>query len=149
MNVLIGANGAGKSHLIALFTMLNQMMKGDVQLYVARAGGADRIWHYGRKTTERMVLELWWSDTQQPLANGYQCELVPVRRELWLAYEATFFHDRTYPHPFQRSESQQLRPESLLPQWASEKGKIDRFVYRDMNSWRRYHVHDTGASARV
>ncbi len=149
MNVLIGANGAGKSHLIALFTMLNQMMKGDVQLYVARAGGADRIWHYGRKTTERRVLELWWSDTQQPLANGYQCELVPVRHELWLAYEATFFHDRTYPHPFQRSESQQLRPESLLPQWASEKGKIDRFVYRDMNSWRRYHVHDTGASARV
>ncbi|WP_298482436.1 DUF2813 domain-containing protein [uncultured Chloroflexus sp.] len=60
MNVLIGANGAGKSHLIALFTMLNQMIK---ELYVARAGGADRIWHYGRKTTERRVVALWWNDT--------------------------------------------------------------------------------------
>ncbi|MFN3373442.1 MAG: AAA family ATPase, partial [Chloroflexus sp.] len=59
INVLIGANGVGKSNLIALFTMLNQMIKEDLQRYVARAGGADRILHYGRKTTERMVLELW------------------------------------------------------------------------------------------
>lgn len=149
INVLIGANGAGKSNLIALFTMLNQMMNESLQLYVARAGGADRILHYGSKTTERMELELWFTDDQQSVANGYRCEFVPVRGALWLAHESTYFHDLQYSQPLQRSESNQLRSESLLPQWAAKKGKVDRFVYRDMNSWRRYHFHDTGPTARV
>lgn len=150
INVLIGANGAGKSNLIALFTMLNQMMNEALQLYVARAGGADRILHYGRKTTEQMEVELWFADHQQSVANGYRCELVPVRNELWLRHESTYFHDRAnYPKPLQRSVSDRLHSESFLPQWAVEKESVDRHVYRNMNSWRRYHFHDTGPTARV
>jgi predicted ATPase len=39
VNVLIGANGAGKSNFIGLFRMLRRMMLGELQLYVAQAGG--------------------------------------------------------------------------------------------------------------
>ena len=38
LNVLIGANGAGKSNLIAFFKMLNEMMAGRLQQFVASTG---------------------------------------------------------------------------------------------------------------
>ena len=45
VNVLIWANGAGKSDFIGLFRMLRRMMSGELQLYVAQAGGADQLLH--------------------------------------------------------------------------------------------------------
>ena len=40
-NVLIGANGAGKSNLMAFFRMLQALTQRELQLHVARLGGAD------------------------------------------------------------------------------------------------------------
>ena len=34
LNILIGANGAGKSNLISFFKMLNEMMAGRLQQYI-------------------------------------------------------------------------------------------------------------------
>ncbi|MDM8516327.1 AAA family ATPase [Desulfobacterales bacterium HSG16] len=34
LNILIGANGAGKSNLISFFKMLNEMMAGRFQQYI-------------------------------------------------------------------------------------------------------------------
>jgi predicted ATPase len=53
-NVLIGANGAGKSSFIDFFRMLNFMFnssQGNLQLYMARRGGANSILHYGSKVS--------------------------------------------------------------------------------------------------
>ena len=41
LNVLIGANGAGKSNFINVFRFVNQLVGGNLQLYLGRAGGAD------------------------------------------------------------------------------------------------------------
>ena len=42
-NVLIGANGAGKSALLALFRMLRSLTQGELELFVAKSGGADEV----------------------------------------------------------------------------------------------------------
>jgi predicted ATPase len=47
LNVLIGANGAGKSNLVSFFKMLNEMMGERLQDYIATAGRADSLLHYG------------------------------------------------------------------------------------------------------
>ena len=36
LNILIGANGAGKSNLIAFFKLVNELMAGRLQQYIGR-----------------------------------------------------------------------------------------------------------------
>jgi predicted ATPase len=58
INVLIGANGAGKSNFISLFKMLTTFPKGELQLYIGLAGGANTLLHYGNKNTQEMNINL-------------------------------------------------------------------------------------------
>lgn len=54
LNVLIGANGAGKSNFISLFRLLTALSERRLQLYVQKQGGPDALLHRGRKHTEHM-----------------------------------------------------------------------------------------------
>lgn len=54
LNVLIGANGAGKSNFISLFRLLTAVSERRLQLYVQKQGGPDALLHRGRKHTEHM-----------------------------------------------------------------------------------------------
>ena len=47
INVLIGPNGSGKSNFIQVFSFLHAIRDGQLQDYVARAGGADRLLYFG------------------------------------------------------------------------------------------------------
>ena len=51
LNVLIGANGAGKTNFVSFFKMLNEMMGGRLQQYVATSGRAHSLLHYGPKVS--------------------------------------------------------------------------------------------------
>ena len=51
INVLIGPNGSGKSNFIGVFSFLHAIREGQLQDYVARAGGADKVLHFGSKVT--------------------------------------------------------------------------------------------------
>jgi predicted ATPase len=56
VNILIGPNGAGKSNFVSFFRMLNRMMMppGNLQLYVARTGGASTLLHGGAGLTPQI-----------------------------------------------------------------------------------------------
>jgi predicted ATPase len=56
MNLLIGPNGAGKSNLISFFRMLNRMLTppGDLQLFVAKVGGASTLLYAGSSITQEI-----------------------------------------------------------------------------------------------
>ena len=58
LNVLIGANGAGKSNLVSFFKMLNEMMAGRLQTYIAKVGRAQALLRYGPKHTPEMEATL-------------------------------------------------------------------------------------------
>ncbi|HUT52094.1 MAG TPA: AAA family ATPase [bacterium] len=58
INVLIGANGSGKSNLISLFRMLGYMLQGRFQEHISVRGGAGSFLHYGRKITKDVFLSL-------------------------------------------------------------------------------------------
>src|SRR4051812_21334861 len=73
VNVLIGANGAGKSNFIGVFALLQRMMEGRLQLHVAQAGGADALLHFGQKPSDALHLRLvFQADTA-----FYEARLVP------------------------------------------------------------------------
>ena len=54
INILLGANGAGKSNVISFFRLMNFMMSGTLQKYVAQHGTNVTILHYGPKITPIM-----------------------------------------------------------------------------------------------
>ena len=58
LNVLIGANRAGKSNLVSFFKMLNELMAGRLQQYVASTGRATSNLHFGPKVTPHLEAEL-------------------------------------------------------------------------------------------
>ena len=58
-NVLIGANGSGKSNIVHFFTMLSWMLKSRrLAEFVSREGGADDQLHGGNDTTPRLEAEI-------------------------------------------------------------------------------------------
>ena len=56
INVLIGPNGSGKSNFIGVFSFLHAIRSGRLQEYVMRAGGADKILHFGSKSTKELTI---------------------------------------------------------------------------------------------
>ena len=59
INILLGANGAGKSNIISFFRMLGYMMQGCFQLFVEQAGTNRNFLYYGPKKTPTLCAKLY------------------------------------------------------------------------------------------
>jgi predicted ATPase len=141
LNVLIGANGAGKSNFIALFRMINELVAGKLQRYVQKAGGASTLLYHGKKTTPSIDIVLWFGP------NGYHCKLSGADNDnLFIEEESAYFFDRSrYSRPYETSISHNGKESGLT----STTGGIGQYVNESMKSWRVYHFHDTSDSAEL
>jgi len=91
LNVLIGANGAGKSNFIGMFRLLNEMYEQQLQIYMQKQGGPDALLHFGRKTTGRLHAEFYFAN------NGYKFDLIPTSdNRLIFEREVSCFGGRFY-----------------------------------------------------
>ncbi|ABM56275.1 AAA family ATPase [Verminephrobacter eiseniae] len=61
-NVLIGANGAGKSNFIGFFRLVHQILNQQLQMAVGLAGGPDALLHFGRKKTQELYAAVYFGD---------------------------------------------------------------------------------------
>lgn len=140
LNVLIGANGAGKSNFINLFRLLNEMYEQQLQLYVQKQGGPDALLHFGRGTSERLHAEFYFS------ANGYKFDLVPTGdNRLIFEREVSLFKGVLYSS----------KPSAIFDTGHAEsklkeaKDIYSPYVRKSVNNWRVYHFHDTSDTAKV
>ena len=63
INVLLGANGSGKSNIISFFKMLNFMMSGSFQLFVEKAGTSQVFLNYEVKHTSMIKGEMCFENS--------------------------------------------------------------------------------------
>ena len=56
INLLIGANGAGKSNFLSLFELLGNAYEQRLAQHVLQVGGVDKLLHQGRKVTDRIEM---------------------------------------------------------------------------------------------
>jgi len=141
INVVIGSNGSGKSNFIGFFAFLRAILEGRLKSYVAAAGGAEKLLHFGSKATKEIVLDLSFLDER----NRYELKLSPTADDgLFPSSETAFIGTEPFPDPI---------PHNLRPwQWGQEagisnpRGQMWNF-YRHLEGWRIYHVHDTSASS--
>jgi predicted ATPase len=145
LNVLIGANGAGKSNFIEVFRLLHEMVSQNLQLFVARSGGADRLLHFGGKTTDQLLVHLHFG------FNAYHCKLVPaVDGALIFADERMFFRDPGYGKAYDFSLGAGHRESHLLDEMRQHgRASVAYHVAAALQDWKVYHFHDTSSSARV
>jgi predicted ATPase len=145
LNVLIGANGAGKSNFVAVFELLRQLIQENLQLYVARSGGADQMLSYGRKVTELISLKLTFGQ------NIYECTLVPTSKNaLIFGEENVFFHDKRHSTPYGRSLGSGHQETALLKESRqTSHTTIADHVLHAFSSWQIYHFHDTSSSSKI
>jgi len=137
LNILIGANGAGKSNLIGFFRMIQSILDQSLQTYAGRAGGPDAILHFGRKTTPRLEGELYFGN------NGYLFTLEPTSdNRLMFSNEALWWNQ--YGQYHEGSGHFETKFNVRGPH-----GAIWGHVVPAMRSWRVYHFHDTSSSALV
>jgi len=61
VTVLLGANGSGKSNVLAFFKMLHSLATGDMNNFVGKYG-ADRLLYYGAKHTSSISFQLNFDD---------------------------------------------------------------------------------------
>ncbi len=137
LNVLIGANGAGKSNFISLFKLIAKLLDGKLQLAVGTAGGPDALLHFGRKTTEQMEVELYFGN------NGYKCRLAPTQDNRMI-----FTHESLYWNMHGDWNPESGHFETYVESQRG-RGRIYGFVVPAMRNWRVYHFHDTSDSALV
>lgn len=152
LNVLVGANGAGKTNFISLFKLLNHIIAKRLQLFVGQSGGANPFLYFGRRVTSEIEIDLEFG--QANLANGYHVKLVPSSKDYFVfAQEEYRFHDKAnysipYTHSLDTYSLGQGYEESRLPEEARGGGAA-QYVLNDLMSWRVYHFHDTSETARV
>lgn len=140
LNVLIGANGAGKSNFINLFRMLNEMYEQNLQVYVQKQGGPDALLHFGRNSTERLHAEFYFAN------NGYKFDLVPTAdNRLIFESEHSWFGGYLYPTNSSRTLGQG-HTESVLKEATDN---YSQYVRPSVQNWRVYHFHDTSDTAKV
>jgi predicted ATPase len=143
LNVLIGANGAGKSNFIGVFQLLNEIVESNLQVFVGQEGGADRLLHFGRKVTESIALELHW------VLNSYSCQLVPTRNDRLIFQDEHIVgqgRDWQVPHKVDLGKGHE---ETKLHEEIKRQGHIAMYVLDALKSWKIYHFHDTSAAAKV
>lgn len=113
INVVIGANGSGKSNFIEVFSFLHALREARLQDYVGRAGGAERLLYFGSKTTKRLSIKLSFANE----TNQYEITLVPREGDqLYPASEIVCFWNKHYPPPSSGpSRAAERKPGSRLP----------------------------------
>ena len=144
INVLIGPNGSGKSNFIGALSFLQALRAGSLRDYVSRAGGADRVLHFGSKTTERLTLHTWFESVDDA-ENQYEIALAATATDdLYPVAETGYFQDKHHEQPYRDS----LAPygnEAGISNPSSE--KIAWYVRQHLDGWRLYHFHDTGPTS--
>jgi predicted ATPase len=145
LNILIGANGAGKSNFIDFFRLLRAMADEDLQGYVLKHGGADGFLFLGPKYTQRISasLEFGKHTYEFDLALGGLADLVIAQEYIRHSSDSTMY-----------VVSRGTRESVLLKECREGKSRAAQIldaaglnIYGSVSSWVVYHFHDTSMLA--
>jgi predicted ATPase len=139
INILIGANGAGKSNFISLFTFLRYLSEGKLQTYIEKQGYANTFFHFGAKATPKIIIDI------KVGINGYHAEFVHGEANDALVFENEYCTVssslKEWPVKGKLGES------GLLPGSQAASGPVRGYTLEYLQKCRVYHFHDTSPSA--
>ncbi len=147
VNVLIGANGAGKSNFVSFFRRLHELIEQRLQTTIAIEGGSDGLLFLGPKETRQLRAKLRFGK------NGYEFSLTPTHDgRLVFSGEFTVFYGdfanvrRSLGAGHAEAKLKEKKDEPSIEGAAL---RVEDYVFSAISSWVVYHFHDTSFSAGV
>jgi predicted ATPase len=145
INVVIGANGSGKSNFIGAFAFLHTLREGNLTHYVSKSGGAGNILHFGPKITPSMRFHVSFDDE----VNQYSVSLDATDdARLFVSKETSYFWgNKSYPRPYETSLPRLVTGEAGIS--SSGLTRTPLHVQSKLATWRIYHFHDTSSGSAL
>jgi predicted ATPase len=147
LNVLIGANGSGKSNFLSFFKLLNFEMTGALQEFIGRNGGRDSLLHFGAKVTPHLNADLeiiseWGTNSYRMRLADAAPDTLIFTEESILSYPigATSAANRTYLG---------VGKESALLSSALAANPTAKFFKNTLARFRFYQFHDTSDQSHM
>lgn len=133
INILIGANGSGKSNFLSFFDFLKQIYNTNLSEYVALKGGTEKFLHKGDKVTTQIEAKLNFPK------NAYSFTLKKGEDQFIITKEGLWYDNNPYcENPIDISSfgnESKLRFETV---------KRANYIRDYMEQLEKYHFHDTG-----
>lgn len=133
INILIGANGSGKSNFISFFEFLNKLYNRNLQEYISLKGGENKILFEGKEVTDKLYFKVEFGNGQ----NGYSATIKAGE-------ESLIFTDERLIYKQDGQDISNFETEARLKTTDNYRAK---YVIRYLNGFRKYHFHDTGAKS--
>lgn len=133
INLLIGANGSGKSNFLSFFEFLRNVYMQNLQRFVALHGGVDKYLYEGRKVTSELSCHLNFG------ANGYSFSLEASENGFIFGKEGLWYDKNPFmknPQNISRFGNESELRFCTLPRAS--------FIIDYLDSLEKYHFHDTG-----
>jgi len=149
LNVLLGANGAGKSSFVSYFQMLSAMMDGQLKAWTLKQGSADRVLSFGVKETQEISSFVKFG------LNGYKFSLHPTSEETFVFERERLFFDGPLHGPtwipldagYTEARLPRVYEKETLE--AGFRRDAAKYCYESISNWKVYHFHDTSDTALV
>ena len=152
LNVLIGANGAGKSNFVDFFRMLRTFADESFQQFVNDSGGGDGFLFLGPKVTSEISSRIEFG------SNAYEFDLKPTAAgTLQIAEEHVDYAKdgkfawvnflRGVAIGFGSLESVLKKRKDDKSDWHPDYPCVTNYVFNAVSSWTVYHFHDTSSLA--
>lgn len=133
INILIGANGSGKTNFLSFFEFLNRLYKRSLGDYIAKKG-ADKLLYRGPKITDTINFKTEFNNK----LNGYSASL-ELGNDGFIFTDERLIYESDRGADISRSET-----ESRISTTDNYRAK---YIRRYFNSFRKYHFHDTGVTS--
>lgn len=130
INILIGANGSGKSNFISFFDFLNRLLEKKLNDYIALSGGADKILHKGKKVTNEIKFDLSFEQG----TNAYSAHIAKGAEHFVFLKEGLLFQEELL-------DISASNREANLKDHNGEYGA--KYIKEHLEKFKKYHFHDT------
>ena len=149
LNVLIGANGAGKSNFISFFRMLSWALSDPDGLpeYVGRQGGASKLLHDGPEKTREIEAEM--TIRTETGESQYGFRLVYAAGDTFIYADETYrfsSRDRPTQAPWKPTGAGHRGPQLLT---LADTDKTARVIRNILNKIKVFQFHNTSDTARI
>ncbi len=152
LTVLVGANGAGKSNLIRFFDLMSYMLSGDLQLFIARAGGGSSLLHYGPKETQVLHSALEFENEGTRSEYRFSLSFAAPDRLIFTDEHVEFqrpTEDSPYRQPLGVGQAEAKLPATANEDSASPARTAARVFMSRLRGLQTYHFHDTSSNAHI
>ncbi len=148
LNILIGANGSGKSNLVLFFKMLNEMMGGRLQQFIATSGRAQSLLYFGPKDTPQVEGMVEFATESEVYQYLMQLSYTPGDT-LVFTDETLRYPPNINPRPARLFSVMGAHPEAGISDEANRGNDLAKTLGCLLDNCRVYHFHDTSTTARV